>query len=106
MIIDTTEVQDINSFSRLESLKEVYGIICMLVPILTPVLGITIGSNPSGQSLMNSFSNHYWNLASRKNSLKQVEMRQGHFFPNGSGKAYLSSALDLCLGSLIETSHT
>ncbi|MFS7918516.1 putative NADH:ubiquinone oxidoreductase, subunit 1/F420H2 oxidoreductase subunit H [Helianthus anomalus] len=27
MIIDTTEVQAINSFSRLESLKEVYGII-------------------------------------------------------------------------------
>nr|ADD31446.1 NADH-plastoquinone oxidoreductase subunit 1 protein [Heuchera sanguinea]QKV44776.1 NADH-plastoquinone oxidoreductase subunit 1 [Heuchera eastwoodiae]QKV44944.1 NADH-plastoquinone oxidoreductase subunit 1 [Heuchera longipetala var. longipetala] len=43
MIIDTTEVQDINSFSRLESLKEVYGIIWMLIPILTLVLGITIG---------------------------------------------------------------
>lgn len=43
MLIDTTEVQDINSFSRLESLKEVYGIIWMLVPIFMPVLGITIG---------------------------------------------------------------
>nr|YP_009262261.1 NADH-plastoquinone oxidoreductase subunit 1 [Spondias bahiensis]YP_009262347.1 NADH-plastoquinone oxidoreductase subunit 1 [Spondias tuberosa]ANI86727.1 NADH-plastoquinone oxidoreductase subunit 1 [Spondias bahiensis]ANI86815.1 NADH-plastoquinone oxidoreductase subunit 1 [Spondias tuberosa] len=43
MIIDTTEVQDINSFSRLESLKEVYGIIWMLVPIFTLVVGITIG---------------------------------------------------------------
>nr|YP_009253616.1 NdhA [Senna tora]YP_009763015.1 NdhA [Senna obtusifolia]ALF03805.1 NdhA [Senna tora]QIQ60161.1 NdhA [Senna obtusifolia]QKZ95269.1 NADH-plastoquinone oxidoreductase subunit 1 [Senna tora]UNJ78614.1 NADH-plastoquinone oxidoreductase subunit 1 [Senna tora] len=43
MIIDTTEVQDINSFSRLESLKEVYGIIWILIPILTLVLGITIG---------------------------------------------------------------
>nr|QWY85581.1 NADH-plastoquinone oxidoreductase subunit 1 [Piptadeniastrum africanum] len=43
MIIDTTEVQDINSFSRLESLKEVYGIIWILVPILTLVLGITMG---------------------------------------------------------------
>nr|WRQ17942.1 NADH dehydrogenase subunit A [Senna alexandrina] len=43
MIIDTTEVQDINSFSRLESLKEVYGIIWVLIPILTLVLGITIG---------------------------------------------------------------
>nr|YP_009938857.1 NADH-plastoquinone oxidoreductase subunit 1 [Mitreola yangchunensis]QNV47090.1 NADH-plastoquinone oxidoreductase subunit 1 [Mitreola yangchunensis] len=43
MIIDTTEIQAINSFSRLESLKEVYGIIWMLVPILTLVLGITIG---------------------------------------------------------------
>ncbi|XP_059626586.1 NAD(P)H-quinone oxidoreductase subunit 1, chloroplastic [Cornus florida] len=43
MIIDTTEVQAINSFSRLESLKEVYEIIWMLVPILTLVLGITIG---------------------------------------------------------------
>nr|YP_010343448.1 NADH dehydrogenase subunit 1 [Pimpinella diversifolia var. diversifolia]YP_010630934.1 NdhA [Pimpinella candolleana]YP_010631018.1 NdhA [Pimpinella diversifolia]YP_010631280.1 NdhA [Pimpinella rubescens]QWQ52159.1 NADH dehydrogenase subunit 1 [Pimpinella diversifolia]UNZ86571.1 NADH dehydrogenase subunit 1 [Pimpinella diversifolia var. diversifolia]WBN97917.1 NdhA [Pimpinella candolleana]WBN98001.1 NdhA [Pimpinella diversifolia]WBN98263.1 NdhA [Pimpinella rubescens] len=43
MIIDTTEVQAINSFFRLESLKEVYEIVWMLVPIFTPVLGITIG---------------------------------------------------------------
>nr|YP_010894622.1 NADH-plastoquinone oxidoreductase subunit 1 [Dicranostigma lactucoides]WJW71493.1 NADH-plastoquinone oxidoreductase subunit 1 [Dicranostigma lactucoides] len=45
MIIDTTEVevQAINSFSRLESLKEVYGLIWLLAPIFTPVLGITIG---------------------------------------------------------------
>nr|YP_011010025.1 NADH-plastoquinone oxidoreductase subunit 1 [Hydrocotyle vulgaris]WPW46487.1 NADH-plastoquinone oxidoreductase subunit 1 [Hydrocotyle vulgaris] len=43
MIIDTTEIQAINSFFRLESLKEVYGIIWALVPIFTPVLGITIG---------------------------------------------------------------
>lgn len=43
MIIKTTEVQAINSFFRLESLKEVYGIIWMFVPILTLVLGITIG---------------------------------------------------------------
>ncbi|KAG8474750.1 hypothetical protein CXB51_031288 [Gossypium anomalum] len=43
MIIYTTEVEDINSFYTLESLKEVYGIIRMLVPILTLVLGITIG---------------------------------------------------------------
>nr|YP_011003455.1 NADH-plastoquinone oxidoreductase subunit 1 [Damrongia clarkeana]WPS65492.1 NADH-plastoquinone oxidoreductase subunit 1 [Damrongia clarkeana] len=43
MIIDTTEIQTINSFSRLESLKEVYGIIWILVPILTLVLGITLG---------------------------------------------------------------
>ena len=43
MIIYTTEVEDINSFYTLESLKEVYGIIWMLVPILTLVLGITIG---------------------------------------------------------------
>nr|YP_009759831.1 NdhA [Rauvolfia serpentina]QIQ56442.1 NdhA [Rauvolfia serpentina] len=43
MIIDTTEIQAINSFSRLESLKEAYGIIWILVPILTLVLGITIG---------------------------------------------------------------
>nr|YP_009974568.1 NADH-plastoquinone oxidoreductase subunit 1 [Chrysosplenium sinicum]QNJ33523.1 NADH-plastoquinone oxidoreductase subunit 1 [Chrysosplenium sinicum]QSH55830.1 NADH-plastoquinone oxidoreductase subunit 1 [Chrysosplenium sinicum] len=42
MIIDTTEVEDINSFSKLESLKEAYGIIWMLIPILTLVLGITI----------------------------------------------------------------
>ncbi|KAL2224524.1 UNVERIFIED_CONTAM: NAD(P)H-quinone oxidoreductase subunit H, chloroplastic, partial [Sesamum indicum] len=43
MIIDTTEIQAINSFSRFESLKEVYGIIWMFVPILTLVLGITLG---------------------------------------------------------------
>nr|QMJ97197.1 NADH-plastoquinone oxidoreductase subunit 1 [Bupleurum thianschanicum] len=43
MIIDTTEIQAINSFFRLESLKEVYGIIWMLIPFFTPVLGITIG---------------------------------------------------------------
>nr|YP_009860043.1 NADH dehydrogenase subunit A [Oxalis corymbosa]QKK36627.1 NADH dehydrogenase subunit A [Oxalis corymbosa] len=44
MIIDTTEVQDINSFSRLEfiNVKEVYEIIWALVPIFTPLLGITI----------------------------------------------------------------
>nr|YP_009772051.1 NdhA [Thermopsis alpina]YP_009967746.1 NADH-plastoquinone oxidoreductase subunit 1 [Piptanthus concolor]YP_010118764.1 NADH-plastoquinone oxidoreductase subunit 1 [Piptanthus nepalensis]QIT02919.1 NdhA [Thermopsis alpina]QMX76736.1 NADH-plastoquinone oxidoreductase subunit 1 [Piptanthus concolor]QQY87040.1 NADH-plastoquinone oxidoreductase subunit 1 [Piptanthus nepalensis]WNM89877.1 NADH-plastoquinone oxidoreductase subunit 1 [Thermopsis alpina] len=42
MIIDTTELQDINSFSKLESLKEVYGILWVLVPIFTLVLGITI----------------------------------------------------------------
>nr|YP_009757120.1 NADH-plastoquinone oxidoreductase subunit 1 [Impatiens pritzelii]YP_010242624.1 NdhA [Impatiens guizhouensis]QIM15148.1 NADH-plastoquinone oxidoreductase subunit 1 [Impatiens pritzelii]QTJ25757.1 NdhA [Impatiens guizhouensis] len=41
MIINTTET--INSFSKLEFLKEVYGIIWMFVPILTLVLGITIG---------------------------------------------------------------
>nr|QEV84445.1 NADH-plastoquinoneoxidoreductasesubunit1 [Bletia roezlii] len=43
MIIDMTEVQTINSFYRLESLKEVYGLIWIFVPILTLVLGITIG---------------------------------------------------------------
>nr|UDN40938.1 NADH-plastoquinone oxidoreductase subunit 1 [Myrsine aquilonia]UDN41106.1 NADH-plastoquinone oxidoreductase subunit 1 [Myrsine divaricata] len=43
MIINTTEVQAINSFSRLEFLKEIYYIIWMFVPILTTVLGITIG---------------------------------------------------------------
>nr|YP_010154728.1 NADH-plastoquinone oxidoreductase subunit 1 [Caroxylon passerinum]QQX27962.1 NADH-plastoquinone oxidoreductase subunit 1 [Caroxylon passerinum] len=43
MIIDITEIQAINSFSRLESLKEVYGTIWMLFPILILVLGITIG---------------------------------------------------------------
>nr|QXE45987.1 NAD(P)H-quinone oxidoreductase subunit 1 [Haloragis erecta] len=40
---DTIEVQDINSFSRLGVLKEIYGIIWILIPILTLVLGITIG---------------------------------------------------------------
>nr|WEG38510.1 NADH-plastoquinone oxidoreductase subunit 1 [Beesia calthifolia]WEG38594.1 NADH-plastoquinone oxidoreductase subunit 1 [Beesia calthifolia]WEG38678.1 NADH-plastoquinone oxidoreductase subunit 1 [Beesia calthifolia] len=43
MIIDTTKVQAINSFSRPESLQEVYGLIWLLVPIFTPVLGIIIG---------------------------------------------------------------
>ncbi|NP_904154.1 NADH dehydrogenase subunit 1 (chloroplast) [Amborella trichopoda] len=43
MIIDTTEVQAINSFSRLESSKEVYGLIWLFIPIFTPVSGITIG---------------------------------------------------------------
>ncbi|KAL8260984.1 hypothetical protein R6Q59_025033 [Mikania micrantha] len=37
------KVQAINSFSRLESLREVYGIIWVLIPIFTPILGITIG---------------------------------------------------------------
>ncbi|NJA59834.1 NADH-quinone oxidoreductase subunit H, partial [Streptomyces sp. NEAU-H3] len=43
MIIYTTEVQTINSFYRLESLKEVYELIWIFVPILTLVLGITMG---------------------------------------------------------------
>nr|AYP32873.1 NADH-plastoquinone oxidoreductase subunit 1 [Donax canniformis] len=43
MIIDTTEVQTINSFSTSEFLKEVYGFIWIFVPILTLILGITIG---------------------------------------------------------------
>ncbi|CAN6453919.1 unnamed protein product [Victoria cruziana] len=41
MIIE--EAQAINSFFRSESSKEVYGLIWLLVPILTHVLGITIG---------------------------------------------------------------
>nr|QNQ14503.1 NADH-plastoquinone oxidoreductase subunit 1 [Barbacenia involucrata] len=43
MIIDMTEVQTINSFSRSESLKEVYELIWLFVPILTLILGIIIG---------------------------------------------------------------
>nr|YP_009228819.1 NADH dehydrogenase subunit 1 [Metanarthecium luteoviride]ALS19938.1 NADH dehydrogenase subunit 1 [Metanarthecium luteoviride] len=43
MIIDTTEVQVINSFYRSEFLKEVYGLIWLFVPILTLIVGITIG---------------------------------------------------------------
>nr|YP_010372003.1 NADH-plastoquinone oxidoreductase subunit 1 [Stichorkis gibbosa]UOX27183.1 NADH-plastoquinone oxidoreductase subunit 1 [Stichorkis gibbosa] len=43
MIIYTTEVQTINSFYRLESLKEVYELIWIFFPILTIVLGITMG---------------------------------------------------------------
>nr|YP_010907137.1 NADH dehydrogenase subunit 1 [Tillandsia complanata]WIL83150.1 NADH dehydrogenase subunit 1 [Tillandsia complanata] len=42
MIIDTTEVQTINSFSTSEFFKEVYGLI-WIVPILTLILGITMG---------------------------------------------------------------
>nr|YP_009568923.1 NADH-plastoquinone oxidoreductase subunit 1 [Physena sessiliflora]YP_009569423.1 NADH-plastoquinone oxidoreductase subunit 1 [Physena madagascariensis]QBC68868.1 NADH-plastoquinone oxidoreductase subunit 1 [Physena madagascariensis]QBC68944.1 NADH-plastoquinone oxidoreductase subunit 1 [Physena sessiliflora] len=43
MIIETTKVQAINSFSRLEYFREVYDSIWMLVPIVILVLGITIG---------------------------------------------------------------
>nr|YP_010499473.1 NADH-plastoquinone oxidoreductase subunit 1 [Coalisina paradoxa]UWT58752.1 NADH-plastoquinone oxidoreductase subunit 1 [Coalisina paradoxa] len=43
MIIDTTEVQTINSFVRLESLKEGYGVIWVFVPIFSLILGITTG---------------------------------------------------------------
>ncbi|VAH75094.1 unnamed protein product [Triticum turgidum subsp. durum] len=41
MIIDRVEVETINSFWKLELLKEVYGLISIL-PILTLLLGITI----------------------------------------------------------------
>nr|YP_010420583.1 NADH-plastoquinone oxidoreductase subunit 1 [Touchardia latifolia]YP_010420751.1 NADH-plastoquinone oxidoreductase subunit 1 [Urera glabra]USG54303.1 NADH-plastoquinone oxidoreductase subunit 1 [Touchardia latifolia]USG54471.1 NADH-plastoquinone oxidoreductase subunit 1 [Urera glabra] len=43
MIIDRIEVQDINSFFRLEFLKQAYGILWILIPVFTPVFGITIG---------------------------------------------------------------
>nr|UZN44502.1 NADH-plastoquinone oxidoreductase subunit 1 [Orostachys malacophylla var. ramosa] len=43
MIIDTTEIQDINAFLKWESLKEVYESIWMLIPILTVIVGITLG---------------------------------------------------------------
>uniref|UniRef100_UPI0030DFB188 NADH-plastoquinone oxidoreductase subunit 1 n=1 Tax=Ranunculus ficaria TaxID=79245 RepID=UPI0030DFB188 len=43
MIIDTTKLQAINSFSRSESVKEVYGLVWLLVPIFTLVSGIIIG---------------------------------------------------------------
>nr|ASJ64268.1 hypothetical protein [Dontostemon micranthus] len=45
MIIYATEVQTINSFAfvRLESLKEVYGLIWIFVPIFSLVLGIITG---------------------------------------------------------------
>nr|YP_009318596.1 NADH dehydrogenase subunit 1 [Dracocephalum palmatum]APA17454.1 NADH dehydrogenase subunit 1 [Dracocephalum palmatum] len=43
MIIDITEIEAIHPFSRLESLKEAYGIIWILVPILILVLGIVLG---------------------------------------------------------------
>ena len=41
MIIDRVEIETINSFSKSELLKEVYGLIWIL-PILTLLLGITI----------------------------------------------------------------
>nr|YP_009432221.1 NADH-plastoquinone oxidoreductase subunit 1 [Lilium philadelphicum]ATA66752.1 NADH-plastoquinone oxidoreductase subunit 1 [Lilium philadelphicum] len=43
MIIGTTEAQTINYFSKLESLKEVYGLIWLFIPALTLILGIIIG---------------------------------------------------------------
>nr|QGU85172.1 NADH dehydrogenase subunit 1 [Pulsatilla cernua] len=43
MIIDTIKVQAINSFSRSESVKEVYGLVWLLIPIFTLVFGIIIG---------------------------------------------------------------
>nr|YP_009895374.1 NADH dehydrogenase subunit 1 [Delpinophytum patagonicum]QKK41834.1 NADH dehydrogenase subunit 1 [Delpinophytum patagonicum] len=43
MIIYATAVQTINSFVRLESLKEVYGLIWIFVPIFSLILGIIIG---------------------------------------------------------------
>uniref|UniRef100_UPI0030E4807C NADH-plastoquinone oxidoreductase subunit 1 n=1 Tax=Eremogone griffithii TaxID=1701062 RepID=UPI0030E4807C len=43
MIIDTTKIQNINSFGRLESFKDILGTIWILFPILILVLGITIG---------------------------------------------------------------
>nr|YP_009135909.1 NADH dehydrogenase subunit 1 [Lithachne pauciflora]AIM54086.1 NADH dehydrogenase subunit 1 [Lithachne pauciflora] len=42
MIIDKVEVETINSFSKLEFLKEVYGLIWILLPILTLLIGIII----------------------------------------------------------------
>nr|WAL06682.1 NADH-plastoquinone oxidoreductase subunit 1 [Pilea sinocrassifolia] len=43
MIIDRIEVQDINSFSRFFFFQQACGIIWILIPIFTPVLGITTG---------------------------------------------------------------
>nr|QHV40515.1 NADH-plastoquinone oxidoreductase subunit 1 [Paris polyphylla var. chinensis] len=43
MIIGATEVQAINSFSKSESLKEIYGFGGLFVPVLTLILGITVG---------------------------------------------------------------
>nr|YP_010625455.1 NADH dehydrogenase subunit 1 [Aglaonema hybrid cultivar]WBG69019.1 NADH dehydrogenase subunit 1 [Aglaonema hybrid cultivar]WBG69105.1 NADH dehydrogenase subunit 1 [Aglaonema hybrid cultivar]WBG69191.1 NADH dehydrogenase subunit 1 [Aglaonema hybrid cultivar]WBG73172.1 NADH dehydrogenase subunit 1 [Aglaonema hybrid cultivar] len=43
MIIDITEVQTINSFSRSEFLKEVYELIWFFVPIFIQIFGIIIG---------------------------------------------------------------
>nr|YP_010048879.1 NADH-plastoquinone oxidoreductase subunit 1 [Aganope dinghuensis]QPK77252.1 NADH-plastoquinone oxidoreductase subunit 1 [Aganope dinghuensis] len=42
MIIDTIEAQDIHFFFKLESLKEIYGILWIFAPIFFLVLGITI----------------------------------------------------------------
>nr|WCF62507.1 NADH-plastoquinone oxidoreductase subunit 1 [Paris caobangensis]WCF65001.1 NADH-plastoquinone oxidoreductase subunit 1 [Paris caobangensis] len=43
MIIGATEVQAINSFYKSESLKEIYGFGWLFVPVLTLILGITVG---------------------------------------------------------------
>jgi hypothetical protein len=70
MIIDTTEIQDINSFYRVESLKEVYGIIWVLVPILSLVLGITIGfARGSSRSVFLMFFQFYVKHDLRKNKI-------------------------------------
>nr|YP_009127662.1 NADH-plastoquinone oxidoreductase subunit 1 [Pachyrhizus erosus]AHY33277.1 NADH-plastoquinone oxidoreductase subunit 1 [Pachyrhizus erosus] len=42
MIIDLTEIQDIRFFFRLESFKEIYGIIWVFAPILILIFGIII----------------------------------------------------------------
>nr|YP_009771219.1 NdhA [Orbexilum onobrychis]AJE72315.1 NADH dehydrogenase subunit 1 [Pediomelum tenuiflorum]AJE72457.1 NADH dehydrogenase subunit 1 [Pediomelum digitatum]AJE72812.1 NADH dehydrogenase subunit 1 [Pediomelum argophyllum]AMC30948.1 NADH dehydrogenase subunit 1 [Ladeania lanceolata]QHS69839.1 NADH dehydrogenase subunit 1 [Pediomelum digitatum] len=42
MIIYLTEIQDIHFFFRLESFKEIYGILWVFAPILILILGITI----------------------------------------------------------------
>nr|YP_009770805.1 NdhA [Butea monosperma]QIT01507.1 NdhA [Butea monosperma] len=42
IIIDITEIQDIHFFFKLESFKEVYGILWVFAPIFILVLGITI----------------------------------------------------------------
>uniref|UniRef100_UPI0030E4C910 NADH-plastoquinone oxidoreductase subunit 1 n=1 Tax=Drymaria cordata TaxID=191453 RepID=UPI0030E4C910 len=43
MIINTTEIQAINSFYKWESLKEVYGTIWIFFPIFILIVGITVG---------------------------------------------------------------
>nr|QJX68302.1 NADH-plastoquinone oxidoreductase subunit 1 [Commelina communis] len=43
MRIDMIEIKAINSFSTLEFLNEVYGLVWIFVPIFTLILGITIG---------------------------------------------------------------
>nr|YP_010420246.1 NADH-plastoquinone oxidoreductase subunit 1 [Nanocnide lobata]USG53715.1 NADH-plastoquinone oxidoreductase subunit 1 [Nanocnide lobata]USG53797.1 NADH-plastoquinone oxidoreductase subunit 1 [Nanocnide lobata] len=43
IIIHRIEVQDINSFSKLEFVKQTYVILWILIPVFTPVLGITMG---------------------------------------------------------------
>ncbi|KAG5574581.1 hypothetical protein H5410_054715, partial [Solanum commersonii] len=72
MIIDTTEMETINSFSKLESLKKVYGIIWMLVPIVTLVIGITIDTKGFHLEKKMFHTNGFWSITMGYNARNLV----------------------------------